>query len=65
MSVFQYAANVVAHVDFEVEAGSAEEADDRAKAMLHEMPWNQFSEIGHELIRTTGGFEEIERSGEI
>ena len=64
---YRYFANVMAHIDFEVEAETPEEADELAKERLCGAHWNEFNDIGHELGRYTprGSWEEVERSGEI
>lgn len=66
---FRYFGNVMAHVEFEVEAETQDEADELASEQLNKMRWDAFNETGHEIGRFTGDeaymWEEVERSGEI
>ena len=64
---YRYFGNVMAHIEFDVEADSAEQADEIAKRKLDMSEWREFRDIGHELGRYTqrGSWEEVERSGDI
>lgn len=53
MNKYKYFANVVAHIEFEIEAASEEEADELAAAKLDHARWDEFIEIGGELGRYT------------
>ena len=66
---FKYFANVMAHIEFEIEAATEEEADELASEFVNKAPWSDFEDVGHEIGRFTGpnhyDWEQVERCGDI
>jgi len=66
---FKYFANVMAHIEFEIEAATEEEADELAIEHVDRAPWSDFNDVGHEIGRFTGpnlyDWEQVDRSGDI
>lgn len=62
----RYFANVMARIEFEIEAPDAETADRLAKERYERFRWDEFNEVGAEIGRLTdGSWEEVLRYGDI
>ena len=67
MTAYRYFANVMAHVEFDIEAETEQEADELAKERLSKTPWQEFRDVGHELgrLKMSGYWDEVDRQGDI
>ena len=63
---YRYFGNVLAHIEFEVEAPDEETADEKAMERLDRAKWHEFRDVGSELGRYTNrGWDEVLRSGDL
>lgn len=67
---FRYFANVMARIDFEIEAPDEETADELAKERVNKAMWDEFTETGGEIGRYVDGkpayeWDEVLRYGDI